>query len=101
MFKTSRSKNSESKSRKKFVLKSRQTSCPATSETAGTADIGTAVKSSFVEVSEDEKHTLISKAAYYRSERRSFAPGCELEDWLDAEAEIEKMLSQNRFSTPH
>ena len=32
--------------------------------------------------------TLISEAAYYRAERRGFAPGGEVEDWLAAEAEI-------------
>jgi hypothetical protein len=30
----------------------------------------------------------IAVAAYYRSERRNFEPGHELEDWLDAEAEL-------------
>jgi hypothetical protein len=28
-------------------------------------------------------------AAYYRAERRGFAPGRELEDWLAAEEELE------------
>jgi hypothetical protein len=26
--------------------------------------------------------------AYYRAERRGFAPGGELQDWLEAEAEV-------------
>jgi hypothetical protein len=30
----------------------------------------------------------IAIAAYYRAERRGFAPGGELEDWLDAEREV-------------
>jgi hypothetical protein len=30
----------------------------------------------------------IAIAAYYRAERRGFAPGNEVEDWLAAEAEI-------------
>lgn len=29
----------------------------------------------------------IAVAAYYIAERRGFAPGCELDDWLAAEAE--------------
>jgi len=33
-------------------------------------------------------HLMIAVAAYYRAERRNFEPGHELEDWLDAEAEI-------------
>ena len=33
-------------------------------------------------------HTMIAEAAYYRAERRGFAPGYELEDWLQSEAEL-------------
>lgn len=31
---------------------------------------------------------MIAEAAYYRSERRGFIPGHELEDWLAGETEI-------------
>lgn len=31
---------------------------------------------------------MIAMAAYYRAERRGFAPGHDLEDWFAAEAEI-------------
>ena len=37
------------------------------------------------------KH-LIAAAAYHRAEKRGFAPGYELQDWLDAEAEINEMM---------
>jgi hypothetical protein len=37
---------------------------------------------------------LVAVAAYYRAEKRGFAPGRELEDWLEAEAEIEQLRSQ-------
>jgi hypothetical protein len=43
-------------------------------------------------ITNEEKFLLIAKAAYFRSEKRRFAPGCELEDWLAAEVEIEKKL---------
>ncbi len=39
----------------------------------------------------DERERLIAVAAYYRAERRGFAPGCEIGDWLEAEAEIEQV----------
>ena len=45
-------------------------------------------------VSSEERYQLIAEAAYFRAERRNFAPGCELEDWLSAEAEIEMRLSK-------
>ncbi len=35
---------------------------------------------------------LIAQAAYFIAERRGFAPGNELADWLQAEAEIEACL---------
>ena len=44
------------------------------------------------EVSSEEKRHLISEAAYFRAERRGFAPGYELEDWLLAETEIDRLL---------
>jgi len=31
---------------------------------------------------------LVELAAYYRAERRGFAPGGEVEDWLEAEREV-------------
>ena len=31
---------------------------------------------------------MTADAAYYRAQRRGFAPGCELDDWLAAEQEI-------------
>lgn len=33
---------------------------------------------------------FISEAAYFRAERRGFAPGLEEQDWLEAEKEIKK-----------
>lgn len=35
-----------------------------------------------------ELHDMVAEAAYYRAQRRGFAPGHELEDWLQAETEI-------------
>jgi DUF2934 family protein len=39
-----------------------------------------------------QRHRMIAEAAYYCAERRGFAPGHELEDWLRAEAEIARSL---------
>ena len=35
-----------------------------------------------------ERRRRIAVAAYYRAERRGFAPGCEMDDWIEAEAEV-------------
>lgn len=37
---------------------------------------------------EDVRQRWIAEAAYYRAERRGFSPGRELEDWLEAEKEM-------------
>lgn len=35
-----------------------------------------------------ERAEMVRVAAYFRAERRGFAPGYEIEDWLAAEAEV-------------
>jgi hypothetical protein len=39
-----------------------------------------------------ERDRMISEAAYLRAERRGFAPGNEMEDWLQAESEIDSLI---------
>jgi hypothetical protein len=39
-----------------------------------------------------DRTAMICEAAYFRAEKRSFAPGHELEDWLAAEREVDAML---------
>ncbi|GFE81467.1 hypothetical protein GCM10011487_34670 [Steroidobacter agaridevorans] len=36
------------------------------------------------------REARIAEAAYWRAERRGFAPGSELDDWLSAEKEIDE-----------
>lgn len=45
------------------------------------------------DLSPDELRKLISEAAYYRAKQRGFAPGHELEDWIQAEAEVMRRVS--------
>jgi len=40
-------------------------------------------------VEPEKRQLLIAEAAYYLAEKRGFAPGGELQDWLQAEAELE------------
>jgi DUF2934 family protein len=41
-----------------------------------------------------ERRNLIEKTAYFRAERRHFAPGHELEDWLAAERQVDEDLAK-------
>ena len=43
-------------------------------------------------ITEEIRSRMIAEAAYYRAEARGFADGYELEDWLEAEAEIDRTL---------
>lgn len=40
------------------------------------------------------REARIAEAAYWRAERRGFAPGHELDDWLSAEREVDEASSQ-------
>jgi len=44
--------------------------------------------------SEEERRNMIEQAAYFRAERRNFAPGHEQEDWVAAEAEVDRELAR-------
>lgn len=44
-------------------------------------------------ISSEQRHQMICNAAYYRAERRGFTDGSPEQDWLDAEAEVDAMLS--------
>lgn len=43
-------------------------------------------------VGPEKRAALIAEAAYYRAEKRGFAPGHEDEDWLAAENEVDAAL---------
>jgi hypothetical protein len=43
-------------------------------------------------LSAEEIYRLIQQAAYYKAEARQFAPGVELQDWLEAEEEVKRRL---------
>lgn len=46
----------------------------------------------------ERRRNMIAEAAYYRAERRGFEPGCDLEDWLLAESEIDGMLTRSEIA---
>ena len=47
------------------------------------------------QVGAEERRSMIARAAYFRAERRNFAPGHELEDWVAAEAEVDGELARS------
>ena len=46
------------------------------------------------QVGPELRRVMVAEAAYYRAEKRGFAPGQETADWLAAEAEIAALLDR-------
>ncbi len=44
-------------------------------------------------VSPEQRYMMICEAAYYKAERRGFSPENEIQDWIEAETEINRMLN--------
>lgn len=59
----------------------------ATARSAGIAGHRPSAKTSS-RISREERLRMIEEAAYYRAQQRGFEGGNEMQDWLDAEAEI-------------
>jgi hypothetical protein len=65
---------------------------PAKRATKRTSSAATGPKS----ISPDMRRAMIAEAAYLRAERRGFAPGGEVEDWLAAEREVDALLAADQ-----
>jgi hypothetical protein len=69
----------------------------------GDLEAGAVIRDSSLERREipsysDTREARIAEAAYWRAERRGFAPGGELEDWLQAERELDEQHQQGDAS---
>ena len=62
-----------------------------TSRTAVQESLGANARA---DLSPDELKKLISEAAYFRAKQRGFEPGHELEDWIQAEAEVMRRIER-------
>jgi hypothetical protein len=97
MHTAARPKSSKNDPKKKFPGANLETGSTSIAE-AGSSTTGSIFEEpspksfSITEVSNEERYRLIAEAAYFRSEKRSFVPGYELEDWLAAETELETRL---------
>ncbi|MBS1136334.1 MAG: hypothetical protein H6R11_288 [Proteobacteria bacterium] len=78
-------KTSTEKAEKSTATASR---APRKSVTAPGAGTGNAIQ-----VTPEERQRYVSEAAFFIAERRGFSGGCELEDWLQAEAQIDQLLA--------
>jgi DUF2934 family protein len=44
------------------------------------------------QLSPEEVYRLIQESAYFKAKARGFAPGNEVQDWIEAEAEVRRRL---------
>jgi hypothetical protein len=44
-------------------------------------------------LSPEDVYRLIQETAYFKAKARDFAPGREVEDWIEAEAEVRQQIS--------
>ena len=49
--------------------------------------------SSSLDITGEERWKMIALAAYHKAEKRNFAHGNELQDWTEAEKEVDKILN--------
>ncbi len=45
-------------------------------------------------ISPRERYEMVATMAFYRAEQRNFEPGHDVEDWLECERIIDRMLSK-------
>ena len=70
-----------------------------TSKKSSTAKKATTKKTTKIEqtsfklnITPEERWKMVAVAAYHRAEKRNFASGHELQDWTEAEKEVDKLL---------
>lgn len=64
----------------------------ATTESTAPADAGAPATHEAAFIEPDHRRAMISDAAYFRAEKRDFSPGHDVDDWLEAEQEIDSLL---------
>ena len=72
----------------------------ATGKTSARKPVSPEPAALVVAPSATELEELVRTAAYYRAERRGFAPGYEWEDWLVAEAEVSTLAGSRSVPKP-
>jgi hypothetical protein len=68
------------------------TSKAATTKTTRKPTKPTKSDTSLIESSPEERWEVIAVAAYHKAEKRGFAQGNELQDWIEAEKEIDALF---------
>ena len=81
-------KATAAKSAEKKVTPEKRPAAQKPVRTAESAHAASAHADASVSLSADEMHRLIQEAAYFKAKARNFAPGHEVQDWIEAESEV-------------
>jgi CHASE3 domain sensor protein len=66
----------------------------AKSSIATESKLETSTGEKMLSITPEERYRMIAEAAYFHAERRGFISGDTARDWLDAEAEIDRILQK-------
>jgi len=92
--KTTTKKASNEKVTKKKVTRKKAVNAKKTStrKVAKKATNTSKADTSSISIAPEERWKMIAVAAYHKAEKRGFAPGGELQDWAEAEKEVDKLI---------
>tara|TARA_R110001583_G_scaffold163897_1_gene316381 strand:- start:4308 stop:4604 length:297 start_codon:yes stop_codon:yes gene_type:complete len=93
------SKSNTGTIKRKTSLGKKETSSTSVAKEAGSKSITQTNEENTPCLSLQERELSIAKAAYCRAEQRHFENGCALDDWLEAESEINAMYPLERLKT--
>jgi len=88
----SKSTSTKTATAKPAAVKKTTASKPAATKATTTAPKKAAPKKKEVSVSPEHRYHMIATAAYFLAERRGFAGGYQMQDWISAEAQIDSQL---------
>jgi hypothetical protein len=74
---------------KKTTARPRQTTAK---KVAKKSTITSKSQTSSINITSEERWKMVAIAAYHKAEKRGFAPGHELQDWAEAEQEVDELL---------
>jgi len=74
------------------ALKGRSARTAPDAPRTGTQGLGKTGGNMRGELSPEEVYRLIQETAYFKAKQRGFAPGGEVQDWIEAEAEVRRRL---------
>lgn len=66
----------------------------ATPKAAKKPAAATTGKMKKISINPEERYRMIAVAAYYRAEKRGFIGGDPAQDWVEAEAEVARLINQ-------